>query len=74
MAATLLDILPGLLPMLAGGSPVCAAGDKPVSCEVHGDDSSIALFVMGRISADRRSLTVTDLATARAFRQYLPGP
>src|SRR5580658_6620148 len=25
MAATLLDILPGLLPMMAGGSPVCAA-------------------------------------------------
>jgi uncharacterized protein (TIGR03083 family) len=108
MSATLLAILPGLLPMLAGGSPVSAAGvvpaspvsfrlvapsgrllvahaedgwsmapdpgDAPVSCEVHGDDSSVALFVMGRIGADHPGLTVTDQATARAFKQYFPGP
>jgi uncharacterized protein (TIGR03083 family) len=108
MSATLLAILPGLLPMLAGGSPVSAAGiapanpvsfrliapsgrllvahaedgwsmapdpgDAPVSCEVHGDDSSVALFVMGRIGADHLGLTVTDQAAARAFKQYFPGP
>jgi uncharacterized protein (TIGR03083 family) len=108
MSATLLAILPGLLPMLAGGSPVSAAGivpagqvsfrlvapsgrllvahaedgwsmapdpgDAPVSCEVHGDDSSVALFVMGRIGADHPGLTVTDQATARVFKQYFPGP
>jgi hypothetical protein len=94
--------------MLAGGSPVSAAGiapanpvsfrliapsgrllvahaedgwsmapdpgDAPVSCEVHGDDSSVALFVMGRIGADHLGLTVTDQAAARAFKQYFPGP
>jgi len=108
MSATLLAILPGLLPMLAGGSPVSAAGivpagqvsfrlvapsgrllvahaedgwsmapdpgGAPVSCEVHGDDSSVALFVMGRIGADHPGLTVTDQATARVFKQYFPGP
>ena len=108
MSATLLAILPGLLPMLAGGSPVSAAGiapanpvsfrliapsgrllvahaedgwsmvpdpgDGPVSCEVRGGDSSVALFVMGRIGADHPGLTVTDQATARAFKQYFPGP
>jgi len=108
MSTTLLGILPGLLPMLAAGSPVGPsgmapagptsfrflapgarllavhagqawsigpdAGDDPVSCEVRGDDSSIALFVMGRVSVGHAGISVTDVPTARAFKQYFPGP
>lgn len=108
MSGTLLAIMPGLLPMLAGGSPVCApgivperpvsfrflapggrllathienawsispdAGSDPVSCEVRGDDSSVALFVMGRIGAGHPGIVVTDDPVARTFKQYFPGP
>jgi uncharacterized protein (TIGR03083 family) len=108
IAATLLGIVPGLLPMLAAGSPVHRPGAipaEPVSfrlvapgarfltshagnawsvapddghaaatCEISGDSSAVALFVMGRIGADHPSLTVSDVATARAFKQYFPGP
>jgi uncharacterized protein (TIGR03083 family) len=108
MSATLLSILPGLLPMLAAGSPVHGAGDRPsgpvsfrlvtpsarylvsyaaggwsiapddgqaaATCQITGDDSPVALFVMGRISADHPSLTVTDPAAAGTFKQYFPGP
>ena len=108
MSTTLLAILPGLLPMLAAGSPVSPpgivpgqptsfrflapsarlmaaytgkawsfsldAGDDPVSCEVRGDDSSIALFVMGRIGAGDPGISVTDGPAAQAFKRYFPGP
>ena len=108
MSGTLLAIMPGLLPMLAGGSPVSApgivperpvsfrflassarlltartenawsigpdAGSDPVSCEVRGDDSSVALFVMGRIGTDHPGIVVTDVPVARTFKQYFPGP
>lgn len=49
-------------------------GGAAVTCEISGDDSPVALFVMGRISADHPSLTVSDLGAARAFKQYFPGP
>jgi len=108
MSTTLLGILPGLLPVLAMGSPVSPpgsvpdeptsfrflapgaqlvaaytgnawsfsldAGDDPVSCEVRGDDSSIALFVMGRIGAGGAGISVTDGPAAQAFKRYFPGP
>ncbi len=115
MAAALLGLAPGLLPMLAAGSPVSPPGAQPagptsfwlsspgagllarydeagwsitpadgppasgapghpVTCEISGDDSSLALFIMGRIDSDHPALTVTDLATARRFKQYFPGP
>ena len=115
ISATLLGIVPGLLPMLAAGSPVHSPGARPTkptsfrlatpsarflaiypgdagpaggpawsvtaddghataTCEISGDDSPVALFVMGRISADHPSLTVSDLGAARAFKQYFPGP
>jgi uncharacterized protein (TIGR03083 family) len=108
VAATLVGIVPGLLPMLASGTPVSAAGtpppgpvayrlvtpaalllagydgtawsigpgadNSPVTCEISGDDSSVALFVMGRIGAGHPRLAVTDAATAGAFKSYFPGP
>jgi uncharacterized protein (TIGR03083 family) len=108
MSGTLLGIVPGLLPMLAAGSPVHGAGARPsgpvsfrlvtpsarylvsyadgnwsiapddgqaaATCQITGDDSPVALFVMGRISADHPSLTVSDLAAAGTFKQYFPGP
>ncbi len=108
IAATLLAMLPGMLPMLAAGSPVhrpgtvpagpvsfrlaapaarflashdgsawsVAADDgrAPVTCEISGGDSPVALFVMGRIDAGHPSLTVTDPGAARAFKRYFPGP
>lgn len=45
-----------------------------VSCEIRGDDSSVALFVMGRIGADHPGITVTAEPVAKAFKQYFPGP
>jgi uncharacterized protein (TIGR03083 family) len=108
VAATLLGIVPGLLPMLAAGSPVHGPGAIPAgpvsfrlitpggrflashadnawsvvpddghaaaACEIAGDSSAVALFVMGRISAGHPSLTVSDPSTARTFKQYFPGP
>jgi len=108
LSTTLLAILPGLLPMLAAGSPVSPpgivpgqptsfrflapsarllaahtgnawsfspdAGEDPVSCEIRGDDSSIALFVMGRIGAGGPGISVTDGPAAQAFKRYFPGP
>ena len=108
ISATLLGIVPGLLPMLAAGSPVHGPGARPAepasfrlvtpsvrflasyadgawsvaaddghataTCEISGDDSPVALFAMGRISAGHPSLTVSDLSAARAFKQYGPGP
>jgi uncharacterized protein (TIGR03083 family) len=108
MSSTLLGITPGLLPMLAAGSPVSTAGAAPadpvsfrlaapgarllaayaqnawsitpddslatVTCEISGDDSSVALFVMGRIDADHPGVTTSDPGAARAFKRYFPGP
>jgi uncharacterized protein (TIGR03083 family) len=106
MSSTLLGIVPGLLPMLAGGTPVSAAGAQPSSpvsfqltapssqwrvehaggawsiapadgstaspSGISGDDSALALFVMGRITADHPSLTSTGAAST--FKTYFPGP
>ena len=108
MSSTLLEIAPGLLPILAGGSPVSAAGVAPATptsfrlrapaaslvaaygadgwsmapaddrtaadCTISGDDSSVALFIMGRIGADDGSMTVSDFDAATAFKHYFPGP
>ena len=49
-------------------------GHATATCEISGDDSSVALFVMGRISAGYPGVTVSDLSAARAFKQYFPGP
>jgi hypothetical protein len=40
--------------------------------QISGDDSAVALFVMGRITADHPSLTSTGAASA--FKTYFPGP
>lgn len=50
------------------------AGSDPVSCEVRGDDSAVALFVMGRIGAGHPGIVVTDDPVARTFKRYFPGP
>jgi uncharacterized protein (TIGR03083 family) len=45
------------------------------TCVIEGDDSSIALFVFGRIPADHPSLRVSgERALARRFKAYFPGP
>jgi hypothetical protein len=49
-------------------------GHAAAACEISGDDSSVALFVMGRIDPDHPSVMVSDLGAARAFKQYFPGP
>jgi len=108
ISSTLLGIVPGLLPMLAAGSPVHNPGARPaepvsfrlitpgarflasyaadgwsvtpedgsaaVTCEISGDNSAVALFVMGRISASHPSITVSNPGAAQAFKQYFPGP
>lgn len=45
-----------------------------MSCEVRGDDSAVALFVMGRIGAGHPGIVVTDDPVARTFKRYFPGP
>jgi hypothetical protein len=45
-----------------------------VTCEISGDDSSVALFVMGRIGADHPGVTTSNPSAARAFKRYFPGP
>lgn len=108
VASTLLGIVPGLLPMLAGGTPVSAAGTPPLgpttfrlvtpgtrllaaydgsawsvgpdddrdlaACAISGGDSSVALFIMGRIGAGHPGLAVSDADAAGAFKRYFPGP
>jgi len=108
IASTLLAITPGLLPMLAAGTPVNAAGIPPgapisfrltapatrllaryeagqwsigpdnglapVTCEISGNDSSLALLIMGRIDPSPPAVTVTSTDAARAFKKYFPGP
>lgn len=104
-AQALVQILPGLLPILAGGSAVSPAGVLPTEplafqlaapsgtvaialedgawsvgalgerrCEIAGDDGAIALFALGRISAEDPMLAVSDVAAARRFKTYFPGP
>jgi hypothetical protein len=41
---------------------------------IEGDDNAVALFAMGRISADDRRLRVSDLPTAAQFKSWFPGP
>ena len=108
ICSTLLGIVPGLLPILASGSPVHSPGTRPaepvsfrlvtpsgqflascdadgwsvtagdgsaaVTCEISGDNSAVALFVMGRISASHPAITVSNPSAAQAFKQYFPGP
>jgi uncharacterized protein (TIGR03083 family) len=108
ISATLVAILPGLLPMLAAGTPVSPAGERPagpvsyrlvppgsplraayagdawaftpgdgrsdVTCEISGDNSSVALFVMGRMKAAHPDITVSNQDAAQAFKRYFPGP
>ena len=43
-------------------------------CEIHGDDSSMALFVTGRIPVNDLRLWVTGVREpARVFKEYFPG-
>lgn len=52
-------------------------GDDPgvPTCVISGDDSALALFALGRIPADHRSLKVKgNEALASAFKRYFPGP
>jgi uncharacterized protein (TIGR03083 family) len=45
------------------------------TCVISGDDSALALFALGRIPADHRSLKVKgNEALASAFKRYFPGP
>jgi uncharacterized protein (TIGR03083 family) len=108
ISSTLLGIAPGLLPMLAAGSPVGGAGELPVApmayhlvaesttvgavfdgttwmvspeavgepdaCQIRGDDSSVALFIMGRIGVQHPGLTVSDPQAGALFKRYFPGP
>lgn len=108
ISGALLELAPGLLPMLAAGSPVGGAGERPEkpaayqlaaatatvaatfdgtgwtimpgepadrqACQISGDDSPVALFIMGRIGATHPSLAVSDLAAAGRFKRYFPGP
>jgi len=108
ISSTLLGIVPGLLPMLAGGSPVHNPGARPaepvsfqlttpsarflasyaadgwsvtpydssaaVTCQISGDNSAVALFIMGRISASHPTITASNPSAAHAFKRYFPGP
>jgi hypothetical protein len=108
ISTALLELAPGLMPMLAAGSPVSGAGEQPgtplayqlaaagatisavfdgaawaimpgapagpKACQISGDDSPVALFIMGRISAAHPGLTVSDPAAAGHFKRYFPGP
>jgi uncharacterized protein (TIGR03083 family) len=52
-------------------------GDAPAGapvCEVSGDDSSVALYLLGRIPADHPTLKTTDPALAGKLKAYFPGP
>lgn len=44
------------------------------SCLVTGDASSLVLFLMGRIPGDHPNLRAEDVALARRFKTYVPGP
>ena len=46
-----------------------------LACEIRGDDSSIALFALGRVGADHPSLEVEGpAALAKGFKDFFPGP
>ncbi len=51
------------------------SGDVP-TCVIEGDDSSVALFVMGRLSADDSALRSSgDVpGAANDFKRWFPGP
>lgn len=53
-----------------------AGGDASLPlCVIEGDDSSITLFVLGRIPSDHPSLTVSgETELADRFKRYFPGP
>lgn len=49
-------------------------GDTTNAVSIQGDESAIALFLCGRIAADDRRLGVRgDMASAKAFKRYVPG-
>lgn len=49
--------------------------DGDADCTIEGSPSAIALFSLGRISADDPSLRVTgDAALGTAFKTFFPGP
>jgi uncharacterized protein (TIGR03083 family) len=108
ISSALLGLAPGLLPILAAGTPVSAAGAVPEAamayrlaaasatvgaafdaaawtvaaealggpdaCQIRGEDSPVALFIMGRISASHPSLSASDPIAAGQFKRYFPGP
>lgn len=48
--------------------------DLPI-CTIHGDDSAVALFALGRIGAGHPSLKVEgDAEAAARFKHHFPGP
>jgi hypothetical protein len=49
-------------------------GHAAATCEIAGDQSPVALFVMGRISAGHPAITVSGPSAAQAFKRYFPGP
>ncbi len=44
------------------------------TCVISGDNSAIALFIMGRITSTDPNLTVNDQSQAAMFKRYFPGP
>lgn len=52
-----------------------SVADGDTDCTIEGSPSAVALFSLGRISADDPSLRVTgDAALAGAFKTFFPGP
>jgi uncharacterized protein (TIGR03083 family) len=48
--------------------------DAVAACQIAGDDNAVALFAMGRITADDRRLHINDLPKAERFKTWFPGP
>lgn len=108
VSSSLLAIAPGLLGILASGTPVSPVGVVPagpvsyrlsspagallasydgtawsfapdpetaaVTCEISGDDSSVALFIMGRVDSSYSGLSISDAQAGASFKRYFPGP
>lgn len=59
---------------LGSGWSFGKAGRNVTVCEIHGDDSSMTLFVTGRIPVNDLRLWVTGVREpARVFKEYFPG-
>lgn len=48
--------------------------DAPAGCVIDGQDSELALFMLGRRPAGSSTLTASDSALLAEFKRYLPGP